>query len=70
MSRESTSERVGKAGLAGWREKVGDRLADPVSKRTPLSADQVRALIGAVFFVLSVVYVVQTSKQIAQELRD
>lgn len=70
MSRQPTHERIGKAGLAGWREKVGDRVADPVAGRTPLSAEQVRALVGGVFFVLSVVYVVQTSKQIAQELRS
>lgn len=69
MRSEPTSQRIGKAGLAGWRAKVGEGLADPVAARTPLSADQVRALVGAAFFALSVVYVVQTSKQIAEELR-
>jgi hypothetical protein len=70
MKSESKFERVGKAGLQGWRAGAGDRIADPVAARTPLSADQVRALLGVAFFVLSVVYVVQTSKQIARQLRS
>jgi hypothetical protein len=51
---------VGQAGLQGWRAKVADTVAAPVSKRTPLGEDQVRALLGVTFFVLSVVYVVKT----------
>jgi hypothetical protein len=70
MHKQPKPERIGKAGLQGWREKVGEGLADPVSARTPLSADQVRALVGGAFFVLSVVYVVQVSKLIADELRS
>ncbi len=52
---------IGKTGLAGWREKVADAVADPLSKRTPLSADAVRAFVGAVFFVMSVKYVAATA---------
>ncbi len=51
---------MGQAGLQGWREKVADGVAGPVSKKTPLGEDHVRALIGATFFALSVVYVVKT----------
>ena len=51
---------MGQAGLQGWREKVADGVAGPVSSRTPLGEDHVRALIGATFFALSVVYVVKT----------
>jgi hypothetical protein len=61
---------IGKAGLAGWREKVADGVADPLASRTPLSDDQVRALVGAVFFVLSVIYVVGTIKRAAEAARD
>lgn len=57
--------RVGQAGLQGWREKVADGVAEPLSKRTPLDEDQVRALIGGAFFVLSVVYVVNTVRSAA-----
>ena len=56
----TTATRIGQAGLQGWREKVADGVAQPLSKRTPADEDQVRAAIGAIFFVLSVVYVVKT----------
>ena len=56
---------MGKAGLQGWRGKVADAVAAPVARRSGLDDDQVRAAIGAVFFVLSVVYVVQAVRQVA-----
>ena len=65
----STATQVGSAGLQGWRAKVGDALADPVSQRTPLSADQVRAGLGGVFFALSVLYVVKTVRAASDQLR-
>ena len=55
----------GKAGLQGWRGKVADAVAAPVARRSGLDDDQVRAAVGALFFVLSVVYVVQTVRQVA-----
>jgi hypothetical protein len=57
-----SATQIGQAGLQGWREKVADGVAEPVSKRTPLDEDQVRAAIGALFFVLSVVYIGQALK--------
>ena len=51
---------VGQAGLKGWRAKVGDAVAAPVAKRSPLEEDQVRAAVGGLFFVLATVYVVRT----------
>ncbi|HEU6445497.1 MAG TPA: hypothetical protein VFL61_10610 [Gaiellaceae bacterium] len=45
------------AGLVGWRGRLADRIEKPVSKRTPLSAKQVRAILGALFFVKSAIYV-------------
>ncbi len=63
-----TTTRMGQAGLQGWREKVGDGLADPLARRTPLEEDQVRALVGALFFVLSVMYVVKTVRAVSHEL--
>jgi hypothetical protein len=60
---------VGTAGLQGWRAKVGDRLAEPVSKRTPLDAEQVRAAIGALFFALALLYVVKTLSAAARQVR-
>ncbi len=54
----------GKAGLQGWRAKLADAVAEPVAKRSSLDDDQVRAAVGAVFFVLSVVYVAGTVKRL------
>ncbi len=48
---------IGDSALTGWREKVGERGARVVSKRTPLQRDQARALIGFAFLALSVWYV-------------
>jgi hypothetical protein len=56
---------LGKAGLQGWRVKVADAVAQPVAKHSPLSDDQVRAALGAVFFALSTVYVVGTIRRLA-----
>ena len=55
---------AGKAGLQGWRAKVGDAVAGPVARRSGLSDDQVRAAVGGVFFVLSMAYVVGTIRRI------
>jgi hypothetical protein len=45
------------AGLVGWRERVARKVDKPVSKRTPLNADQIRAILGGLFFVSSAFYV-------------
>jgi len=66
----STPTEIGKAGLAGWRETVADLVADPLSSRTSLSDDQVRAAVGALFFVLSVIYVVGTVKRVTDSARS
>ncbi len=54
----------GKAGLQGWRAKVADAVAQPVARNSGLTDDQVRAAVGAAFFVLSVVYVAGTVKRL------
>ena len=56
----------GKAGLQGWRATVGDAVAGPVARRTPLTDDQVQAVVGGLFFVLSVVYVAGTIWRVAR----
>lgn len=61
---------VGKAGLAGWRETVADKAAPPLAARTPLDEDTVRAAVGILFFVLSVIYVVGTVKRAAEALQS
>jgi hypothetical protein len=60
---------VGTAGLQGWRRKVGDAVAEPVAQRTPLGREQVRAAVGALFFALSVMYIVKTVNAAVGEVR-
>ena len=62
-------KQVGHAGLQGWREKVADGVAPPVAKRTKLSEEQVRAIVGATFFVLAVIYVANALKELVQQAR-
>jgi hypothetical protein len=62
----TTATRAGQAGLQGWRQTLADRIAEPVADRTRLSEEQVGALIGAAFFVLSVVYVAKTIGALAR----
>ena len=55
----------GKAGLKGWRGKVGDAVAGPVAQRSGLTDDQVRAAVGGVFFLLALIYVLGTVRRLA-----
>jgi hypothetical protein len=64
------TEQLGLAGLAGWREKVADRVAAPVAGKAPASEDQVRAIVGATFFLLSLYYVITTIGRMAKAARD
>ena len=64
----ATATQLGQAGLQGWRAKVADGVAEPVAERTPASEEHVRAAIGAVFFVLSVMYVFKAIGAARREL--
>jgi hypothetical protein len=64
------TEHIGHAGLTGWRETVADRVAAPVAKKAPATEDQVRAIVGATFFLLSLYYVVTTIARMAKAARD
>jgi hypothetical protein len=54
---------LGSAGLQGWRAKVADVAGPLVAQRTPLTEEQVKAAIGGVFLVLSVLYVAKTVRE-------
>ncbi|MEP1124799.1 MAG: hypothetical protein ABJH68_13015 [Ilumatobacter sp.] len=56
------TKQVGLAGLRGWRSSVAGAVARPVARRSPFGEDQVRAVIGAAFLALSIVYVVTALK--------
>jgi hypothetical protein len=66
----ATPTQMGQAGLQGWREKVADVVSEPVAKRAPVEEEQVRAAIGALFFVLSVMYVVKTITDVTRRARE
>ena len=65
----ATVTELGHTALQGWREKVADGISPPVAKRAPLEEDQVRAIIGAAFFGLSVIYVVKTISAATRQAR-
>jgi hypothetical protein len=66
----AAARQIGIAGLQGWRRKVGDAVAEPLAKRTPLAGEQIRAALGALFFALSLTYVVKTVTAASRALRD
>ena len=48
---------------------MADGISQPVASRAPLEEDQVRAVVGAAFFVLAVIYVVKTISEVARRAR-
>ena len=63
------ANKLGQAGLVGWRRKVGERIAEPVSRRTRLTSDQLMAVVGAVFLVLELRRFIRMARA-AREARD
>ena len=61
---------LGNLAATGWRSRVADAVAKPASRAAPVKPDQVRAAVGAAFFLLSLYYVVQTSRRAAQQIRS
>jgi hypothetical protein len=51
---------LGQQALPTWRGAIADRVAPPAAKRTSLSEDQIRAVIGAAFLAVSTFYVVSS----------
>jgi hypothetical protein len=64
------TQQLGQIGLTGWREKVADVVAPPVAKKAPASEDQVRAIVGGAFFLLSLYYVTSTIAKMLKSARD
>jgi hypothetical protein len=65
----TTATEAGQAGLQGWRAKVADGIAAPIANRTRLNEDEVRALIGAAFFILAVIYVANAMGTLVRQAR-
>lgn len=58
---------VGLAGLRGWRSSVAGAVATPVSRRSSLDEDQIKSVIGAIFLILSVLYIVGAVKDLVAD---
>ena len=58
-------QKLGHAGLQGWKEKAADRAASAVGKRTPLDEDWIRAAFGFLFLALAVRYLVNFARDAA-----
>jgi hypothetical protein len=47
------ANRIGHAGLVGWRARVGERAASVLARGTPISEETARAVVGFAFFALT-----------------
>jgi hypothetical protein len=63
------AQQLGNAGLVGWRAKVAEHVAPAAAKRGPLSEDQARSIVGALFFALSAYYVISTFVRMTKAAR-
>jgi copper oxidase (laccase) domain-containing protein len=61
------TKQVGLAGLRGWRGSVADVVAEPVARRSSFGEDQIRAVVGAAFLILAVVYIVGAVRDLARD---
>ncbi len=61
------TKQVGLAGLRGWRGSVADAVARPVAQRSSFGEDQIRAVVGAAFLVLSLLYVVGAIRDLVSD---
>ena len=64
------ARRLGQAGLTGWRRRLSERIAAPVARRTPFTADTVLALFGLFSIVLSLRRLIHMARSLARELRS
>lgn len=61
---------IGEQGLHGWKGRVANTVAERADRaRIPVSAAQVRAVLGVAFFTTSLLYVVKTLRAVAREAR-
>ena len=61
---------MGKAGLSGWQEKVGGRLAQPVAQRTRWNEDQVLSGLGWLLLLLSLYQFIMLVRKVIRAGRE
>jgi hypothetical protein len=64
-----TTTELGQQALPSWRGAIADRLAPPAAKRTPLSEDQIRGILGVAFLAVSSFYVVSSIVRMVRRAR-
>ena len=67
MKQSARAGTLHESALVGWRGKVSEALAGTLSRRTPLTADQVRIVLAAAFFASSTFYVVATVRRAVRD---
>ncbi len=65
----STTELAHQA-LPSWRGAIAKRVAPPAAKRTPLSEDQIRGILGGAFLAVSTFYVVSSIARMVRRARS
>jgi hypothetical protein len=65
-----TTTQLGQEALPSWRGAIADRVAPPAAKRTPLSEDQVRGILGVAFLAISTFYVVSSIVRMVRQARS
>jgi hypothetical protein len=63
------AQKLGQAGLVGWRRRVGERIAEPISRHIGVTVDQALAIVGAIFFAVTLRRTVRMLRA-AREARD
>jgi hypothetical protein len=63
------TKNIALSGLRGWRTSVADAVAPQVAKRSSLGEDQIRAAVGAIFLVLSLMYVLGALRDVLRSRR-
>lgn len=61
---------MGQVGLTGWRGRIADPVAGAVSNRTPLSKDEIKAIIGGIFLLLTVLQFARTVRRLLEAGRE
>jgi hypothetical protein len=65
----ANATQLGRRDCRAAAQSVADGISEPVASRAPLDEDQVRAVIGAGFFVLAVIYIVKTISAATRQTR-
>jgi hypothetical protein len=65
-----TTTELGQQALPSWRGAIADRVAPTAAKRTPLSEDQIRGILGVAFLAVSSFYVVSSIVRMVRRARS